>query len=184
MVVAMQGLTQSTSLPLKDTPVNEIQDIIDTNLRGTLFVARAVLRRDKVEHLVLVGGGGTSQIKTPMYATYGSTKAAFPQIIKTLLAEDQSRRIHLITPGMTLTPLLMGGVDCSSKDARTRRIFNVLAETVETMGEWFVNQLNSLQGKTSCSVSYLTPLGVAFRFLRYPWMKNRLIDEETGKLIK
>lgn len=182
VVVAMQGLTQSVTATLSETPAQEIADIVNTNLVGTLFVARAALRRDDVSHVVLVGGGGTSGMKTPHYATYGSSKSAFPQLMKSLMAEQSRVGIHLLTPGMALTHLLMGGEDCRSKDRKTRHIFNVLAETPATVAAWMASEIECLHG-TGTNRSFLTPLGVAFRFLRSPLMKNRLVDEDTGKLL-
>lgn len=187
VVIAMQAVTQRKTGPFQNTPTEEMEDIVRTNLLGSMYAARAALRMGgKVKHVVFVGGGGTSGAKTPLYASYGTTKSCFPQLMASLVSEQKqaqhSTGIHVITPGMTLTSLLMGGDDCSTKDPHTRRIFNVLAETPTVMAHWFVERVEALQGTGTMS-SYLTPLGVAWRFLRYPLMKNRLINEETGQLI-
>lgn len=185
VVVAMQGLTQKKSSPLKEVSASEMEDIVRTNLLGSMYVAKAALSLGgSVSHVVLVGGGGTRGTKTPSYAAYGATKSAFPQLMASLVAEEKahSTGIHLITPGMTLTSLLMGGEDCASKDRQTRRIFNVLAEPPSVMAQWFVQKVVNLRGTGSTS-SYLTPLSVLWRFIRYPLMANRLVDEETGAVL-
>lgn len=183
VIVCNAGVTQSATASLANTAVDEMQAIVETNLLGPLFVARAAVRRNDVAHVVFVGGGGTSGMATPSYATYGCSKSAYPQLVKSLRKEETGGRVsfHLITPGMALTKLLMGGEDCASKDRRTRRIFNVLAETKETMAHWMVEKLQALPRGGSQS-SYLSSLNVLWRFARYPLMKNRLVDEDSGAL--
>ncbi len=92
--------------------------------------------------------------------------------------------IHLIVPGMALTGLLMGNGerDCRNRPPELRRIFNILAEPPEIMGEWMSSQVQRLHG-TGTYVSYLSPLNVAWRFARARFMRNRLVDEQTGALL-
>ncbi len=63
---------------------------------------------------------------TPQYASYGATKAAIAQLLRTLQVEASSLpsaahapvRVHNLSPGMVLTDLLLEGATPRNKQAR------------------------------------------------------------------
>jgi 3-oxoacyl-[acyl-carrier protein] reductase len=183
LIINMAGVTQKEKGNLFEVDPKEMENIVLTNILGTLNVA-AEAAKIRCKHLILCGGAGTRrEMTTPTFATYGFSKAGMSQLTKTLAKENQELGIgvHLIVPGMAITDLL----DPKSKSKDVRRIFNILAELPEEMAEFFVPKLRSLeQGDLkSRQWDYLTPLSVVWRFLTARWRKNRLIDDETGELI-
>jgi NAD(P)-dependent dehydrogenase (short-subunit alcohol dehydrogenase family) len=58
----------------------------------------------------------------PQYAAYGATKCALAQLLKTLQREARALptpvRVHNVSPGMVLTPLLLEGATQQSKQVR------------------------------------------------------------------
>lgn len=184
MVIANAGISQSPHTPLVDTPIGEITRVINTNLLGSLFTARAAAHQlSEGGNIVFVSGAGTTGRATPNFLSYGASKAGYSQIVKTLSQELKSCGIgvHCLSPGMVVTPLLMGYDQ--KREAKSLRIFNILAEAPSTVAIWAVHQLKGL-GLKSESPTFLTPLGVVFRFICSPFRtKNRLVDEETGEIL-
>lgn len=70
----------------------------------------------------------------------GSTKASFPQLAATLRAELSSTHvgIHVLSPGMMLTDLLLEGATQANKQA-----FNILCEHPETVAAFLVPRVRS-----------------------------------------
>jgi chlorophyll(ide) b reductase len=73
-------------------------------------------------------------------AAAGATKAAFPQLASTLVQELQSTHVgvHVLSPGMMLTELLLEGATAANKQA-----FNILCEHPETVAAFLVPRVRS-----------------------------------------
>ena len=166
--------------------------------------------------LVNIDGAGSSGMTTPNFATYGYTKAGVPQLAATLNAELQRAAVgslshsskaalqrigvHTASPGMVVTDLLMGGVDFSPQGCKTRRVFNILAESPDTVAAWLVPRLRGLVTSNRRYVAgsaedmeveltgpprrgeylrYLTPAGVVWRFASSMFCstRGRLVPE-------
>jgi len=183
IVINMAAITQQSRSALCDISAEEMKLIADTNVLGTLNVAREAGRvLPRGAHLVLVGGAGTRRaMSTPQFATYGFTKAGLTQLMRTLSSEykDKGIGVHLIVPGMAFTDLL----NAEKKPREVRRIFNILAEPPAVMAAYFVPKLRSL-GLESQQYDYLTPSSVVWRFfLSFLGLKkNKYVDEESGKM--
>lgn len=59
----------------------------------------------------LIDGAGSRGTATANSATYGATKAAMPQLLRSLAAELKGSpvSVHLASPGMVATDLLLKG---------------------------------------------------------------------------
>lgn len=70
----------------------------------------------------------------------GATKAAFPQLANTLMKELQDTHVgvHVLSPGMMLTELLLEGATTANKQA-----FNILCEHPETVAAFLVPRVRS-----------------------------------------
>lgn len=165
---------------------------------------------------------------TPQYAAYGATKAALPQLARTLRLELSAARarggggrprsraaspsassagagagvcadpspspspspsppssaqpspvgVHVLSPGMMLTPLLLDGATLESL-----RVFNLLCEHPETAAAFLVPRMRSAvaRGDVASYVRYLTPWSALWRFLTAPARAGRFFDPATGE---
>jgi NAD(P)-dependent dehydrogenase (short-subunit alcohol dehydrogenase family) len=94
--------------PLIDTPDAAIDKTIEVNVKGYLYVARAI-----VKHVRARGGGGSilniasiaGTRAAPMQGIYGATKAAVISMTQTLAFElgSSNIRVNAIAPGLVET---------------------------------------------------------------------------------
>ena len=76
---------------LVDAPAGALEAVVRTNLLGALLCAREAARRLAAQpgggHVFFIDGAGADGAATPCYAAYGATKAALPQLARTLRRE-------------------------------------------------------------------------------------------------
>ena len=94
--------------PVDEMAPEEIQEIVDTNLTGTILACRLV-----IPYFVQQGGGvlinmsgrGGRGDPTPFTAVYGATKSAVISLTRSLAQENKSKpvSIHVVLPGMVAT---------------------------------------------------------------------------------
>jgi chlorophyll(ide) b reductase len=95
---------------------NEIHDIISTNLLGTCVacnIAYDIMSKQNTGGAIFnLAGAGSDGRAIENYAVYGATKSGIVQFSKTLQKEwkASSVDIHVISPGMMLTDLLLSGM--------------------------------------------------------------------------
>eukprot|EP00470_Lotharella_oceanica_P015177 CAMPEP_0170179304 /NCGR_PEP_ID=MMETSP0040_2-20121228/17246_1 /TAXON_ID=641309 /ORGANISM="Lotharella oceanica, Strain CCMP622" /LENGTH=258 /DNA_ID=CAMNT_0010423311 /DNA_START=108 /DNA_END=884 /DNA_ORIENTATION=+ len=175
------GVTHRTKAPIDEVKVEEIQGVVETNLFGTVYGCRAAIRSMKAEGkntgtIFNVDGFGSRGNPSPGNVGYGLSKAAIPQLTKSLSKETKDTKIgvHVVSPGMVITDLLLTG----NREKRSLKVFNILAEKPETAAEWLVPRMRGVADKPrpgSRYISYLTVPGVVWRFFTAPWRRNRLI---------
>eukprot|EP01138_Halocafeteria_seosinensis_P015067 gb/GECG01015380.1/.p1 GENE.gb/GECG01015380.1/~~gb/GECG01015380.1/.p1 ORF type:complete len:325 (+),score=37.17 gb/GECG01015380.1/:1-975(+) len=183
------GVSQSEKQILADTPVETIDQIINTNVLGSLYgtkcAAQLMLAQKGNGHIFNVDGAGSQGMATPRFAAYGFSKAGMPQLLKSLQKETKDTKVgvHLLSPGMVLTDLLLSG----NKEKSVLKIFNVLAEHPSTVAKWAVPRMRGIVASDPVTngvyLRYLTPMSVCWRFLTVFSRKNRLIDENTSEVI-
>lgn len=177
------GSSQIPKAPLADTAIEQIQQIVGTNMLGTLLGSQAAIQTMRTQasggKIFLVDGAGSRGTSTANTASYGSTKAAMPQLLRSLAAEVKKTKVsvHLISPGMVATDLLLKGV--SSPTAA--KIVNILAEDPKVVAAWLVPRMRGVTGNGKY-FKYLTPLGVLGRFLTFRKRRNRFLPEKTKQV--
>ena len=94
--------------------------------------------------MFLIDGAGSRGNATPNTACYGSTKAAMPQLLRSLVSELKNSKVavHLASPGMVATDLLLKGVS----NPRAARIVNILAEDPQVVAAWLVPRMRGVTG--------------------------------------
>ncbi len=171
------GTAGDKRLPLVELETSQIKRVIETNIIGTLYCCRAVLKvmisqgSGHIFNMEGMGSDGRTYANSLVYAT---SKSAIPMIKKTLLLETKKLPvgIHDLSPGMVLTNLLLK----DNPDAHTKKIFNILAEKPETVAENLVPRIRKIKG-TGKRISYLTGPKVMLRFLTARRAKNKYFDE-------
>jgi len=113
--------------PMVATPVNEIDRILDTNLRGALLVAQAAAR------LMIEGGRGGAIVNiasilgfrvSPGVAPYVASKAGLVRATEALALEwaRHGIRVNAIAPGYFATEINEGFLDSEAGQATLKRI--------------------------------------------------------------
>lgn len=177
------GVSQLPKAPLADTSVEEIQQVISTNMLGALLGSKAAMQTMNAQpsggRIFLIDGAGSRGTATANSATYGSTKAAMPQLLRSLAAEVKQSKVsvHLASPGMVATDLLLKGVS----NPRAAKIVNILAEDPKVVAAWLAPRMRGVAGNGTY-FKYLTPLGVLMRFLTARRRRNRFLSwQEAAK---
>jgi NAD(P)-dependent dehydrogenase (short-subunit alcohol dehydrogenase family) len=147
VVINNAGCNFSSYAPLEMHSADAIARIIGTNVVGTLLCCREAIQGMKRQpaggHIFNIDGAGSAQHATPSYAVYGCSKAGLPQLMRSLVAENQHTGvgIHTASPGMVITDLLLGKANLPK---RSLRIFNILAERPDTVAAWMVPRLRAI----------------------------------------
>ena len=100
----------------KEMNYGEIHEIISTNLLGTCVscnIAHEQMLKQRTGGAIFnLAGAGSDGRAIENYAVYGATKAAVVQFSKTLQKEwvKSPVDVHIISPGMMLTDLLLDGM--------------------------------------------------------------------------
>ena len=101
------------------------------------------------------------------YVTYGATKYAVKYVTKALVKECKDTPVQMcyLSPGMVVTDLLITPEAAQDPDWQNKRkIYNILADTVDTVTPWLVDGILATK-KNGDAVRWLTPRKVIGRFL-------------------
>ncbi len=153
--------------------------IIDTNVLGTIYGARVAIAGmlaqgfGAIYNLEGLGSAGRHVPGTSLYAT---TKAAVRYFTDALILETRGTALVVgaIRPGMVMTDLILEGLDRESPDwPRAKRIFNILADRVETVTPWIARRVLK-NDTTGVRIDWLTRRRVLARFLLAPFRKRNV----------
>ncbi len=143
------------------TPDDDIDTVVDLNIKGTLYVTRAVSRR-----MLARGGGGnivniSSIVGRSGYrglAVYSATKAALDGLTRALARELGSRgiRVNGVAPGYLRTEM-SHGLDEAQMDQIVRRtpagrlgepadVARVVQFLVDPQNDWLTGQVIVIDG--------------------------------------
>ena len=158
-----------------------LTQIVSTNLLGTLFGCREVLKlylKQNHGHIVNIAGRGSNGDGAANMVAYTSTKRSLDVLNKSLRKEITSNSIcvHLVSPGMVMTDLLIQ----NSLSIRTKKVFNILAEHPTTVAKKLVPKIRKFN-KTGQNCDLLTKRNAILRFLFAFRYKNKFFDNQ-GKL--
>lgn len=168
----------STKNELINFSKNDIDSIIDTNLKGTVYCCNLVIpimmSQEKQGIIINFEGAGSNSFPTPHYSIYGATKCAITQFTKTLSVEYSKSNIYFctISPGMVVTELLLS--NCTEK---MKTIINIFAETPEKVAKYLVNEIYKI--KSNKHIRYLTFNRMCLLLITYLLVtKNRHFDKK------
>ena len=162
----------------------DIEVVATTNLQGMMLGTQVAL-----EGMGRQAGGGTiwnmegfgsNGMMTPGMSLYGASKFALTYFNEALLAETRGGPVKVcwLSPGIVVTDLMKRDMGSTSEQeiARTRRIYDILADRVETVTPWLVERMLGPH-KTGDRVAWLTN-GKAFRrFFGSLFRKRRVLSD-------
>lgn len=161
----------------------DIRNVQQINLQGMMQGTRIALVGMQAQGggtIYNMEGYGSNGMMNPGMGLYGASKFALTYFNKALLAEtrDSAVKICYLSPGIVLTDLLKR--DMGSNDARdiarTRRIYNILADRVETVTPWLVDNILKPQ-KAGARVAWLTGAKAGRRFFLSLFRKRQLLTD-------
>jgi NAD(P)-dependent dehydrogenase (short-subunit alcohol dehydrogenase family) len=171
------GRDQSRSM-LWELSEDECRQLLNVNLLGSLngisvaFKGMESQGRGRIYNMEGFGSNGMTQ---PGVSLYGTTKAAVSYLAKSLRKEESGSPVMTgtISPGMVLTDLLLQGMPEDSTEAeRTKKIFNILADRVEVVTPWIVDQISE---KESLNIAWLTKPKIIWRFMTSSFVKRKIL---------
>ena len=148
----------------------DIAAVIATNLAGTINGMRVALRgmieqgHGKVFNFEGFGSDGMS---APGLSVYGATKRAITYLTRSANKELKGAPVLLgtISPGIVVTDLLEDARDADAESwARTKRLYNILGDRVETVAPWIAEQVLAAE-KSGAAIKWLTTRKAAWRFM-------------------
>ncbi|MBN1660169.1 MAG: SDR family oxidoreductase [Anaerolineae bacterium] len=155
--------------------------VVHTNVIGALYGARVALagmRAQGAGALYNVEGLGSDGRYIEGLALYGTTKRALAYLTDALVREVKGTPLVVgaLRPGMVVTDLLVGQYrDRPNEWARARRVFNLLADHVETVAPWFADHVLANE-RSGARFKWLTTPRLIGRFLAAPFAKRDLFS--------
>ncbi len=172
----------TASMPLWDLPARDITAVVTTNLMGTLFgckVALEGMRRQGYGQIYLFEGHGSDDRKAMGLSPYGATKRAIRYLYQSLQLDVEGTRVQVgtISPGIVLTDLILNQLKHAPKETREKnmKIFNILADTVQTVTPWLAEQVLA-NTQPAARITWLTTPKVLLRFLTAGFKKRNLFE--------
>ena len=167
--------------PFWEHPPQTLKNVVDTNTLGVMYGSRVALRGMVAQgggHLYNMEGLGSDGRMLPGMGLYGSTKYALRYFSKALTQEAQGApvKVSTLSPGMVVTDLLTGEYHDPKEWARAKRIFNILADRVETVTPWLVDKVLANE-QSGAHIAWLTPGKVAWRFASARFSKRDLFKQ-------
>lgn len=165
--------------PLAEQSADDLRRIVDTNLTGLLLACKVALAGMQKQGFGQIwnmeGFGSTGQTNTGM-AAYGATKRALNYVTTSLQKEVKGSavQVNTLSPGIVVTDLLVGDYDFTSSEwQKTRKILNILGDTVETVTPYLVQGVLKAR-KSGSRVAWLTMRKAFWRFLTAGFNKRDL----------
>jgi NAD(P)-dependent dehydrogenase (short-subunit alcohol dehydrogenase family) len=160
-------------------PPERIQSVVDTNLLGAMYGAQVALRgmlEQGFGALYNMEGLGSDGRQVEGMTLYGSTKYGLSYLTDALAQEVDGTGIQVggLRPGMVVTDLLTGQFEGRVEEwEQAKRIFNILADRVETVTPWLAEQVLGNR-KNGVHIAWLNRRKMLFRFLTAPFRKRDL----------
>ncbi len=162
-------------------PPEQIKAVIETNLIGAMYGSKAALNGMLTQgfgSLYNMEGLGSNGRRVEGLTLYGSAKYGLRYLNQALAQEvkDTPVLVGALRPGMVITDLLTGQYEEGSAEwQRAKRIFNILADRVETVAPWLARQVLA-NTKNGTLISWLTRGKIMGRFLVAPFRKRDLFE--------
>ena len=164
------GINESR-IPFWQLPPDHIQAAVDTNLIGAMngaVVAISGMLEQGSGAIYNMEGLGSNRRRIKGLTLYGTTKRGLAYLTDALADETKGTPVIVgaIRPGMVVTDLLTRPFDGRPVEwERAKRVFNILAERVETVSPWIAEKVLA-NSRSGVRIQWLTPSRLAFCVLR------------------
>lgn len=168
-------------VPFFMIPPDDYAKTVNTNVIGLMHCHRVAvpgMYKQGAGMIWNMEGFGSNGAVRPTISPYGTTKYALRYFTKAMVAELAKTpvRIGYLSPGMVLTELLVPPPERRDKNwERSRKILNILADTVETVTPFLVEGMLREHGKHGAAVRWLTNRKIQGRFLMNLFRKRDVL---------
>lgn len=159
-----------------------IETIVKTNVLGTMYGSKVALLGmleqgfGALYNVEGLGSGGPKVEGTSVYATSKAGLRYFDEMLAQELS-DTPVIVGSLNPGMVVTELVTSPYDGKPEEwERAKRIFNIIADRVETVTPWLAKQMLD-NDKNGARISWTSTWKVGLRFLMSPFRKRDLFGE-------
>ena len=171
---------------LWDLSENEINAIIDVDLKGTIYGSKVAMEEMSKNHegaIYNVEGYGSNDAHMLGLNMYGTSKRAVTYFTEGLAKEAEEKKtgvlVGKLSPGIMITDFTTHslGTDLIDLSKKTKRVYNILGDTPETVGKFLVDEMVK-NTKNNVRINWLTN-GKAFKrfltagFNRRDFFKNK-----------
>ncbi len=151
----------------------EYDNVVGTNIIGTFNgckVALTEMKRQGHGQIYNFEGFGSDGRIGPGLSVYGTTKRAITYFTQALIKEykDSPVNIGFLSPGIVITYMTLreSGHMSPERWASTKRIYNIIADKVETVTPWLAEAVLADDGKHGSRLAWLTPPKAMGRFFK------------------
>lgn len=162
-------------------PEEELAAVVETNIGGTLHGCRVAVSGMLDQGFGAVynmEGLGSDGRHVAGLTLYGATKRAVHYLTEGLVSETKGTAVLVgaLSPGMVTTDFLVGRYDHDSADwERVKRVFNILADRVETVTPWLADRVLS-NTRHGARITWLTLPKIVWRFLTAPFTDRDVVS--------
>jgi NAD(P)-dependent dehydrogenase (short-subunit alcohol dehydrogenase family) len=165
--------------PFWEMEPQDLDTIVSTNLIGSMYGSRVALAGMVAQGsgaLWNMEGFGSDGATRPGLTPYATTKSAIRYLTDALVAETKGKPVFVgaISPGMMVTDLLLANV-APGQEKSARRVFNILADKVETVAPWIADNVLATT-KTGQRIIWLTKSKIYKRFAAAPFRRRNVLD--------
>ena len=163
-------------------PPKEVESVIATNVLGTIYGAQVAFRGMQAQGhgaIYNMEGMGSDGRMHAGLTFYGTTKSAIHYFTKSLALEAKNTPIIIggLRPGMVATDMIRDRYKDRPEDwENAKKIFNIIAERVETVTPWLVQQMLNNR-RNDVILSYSSSWKLLLKFIRSPFVRSRVFDE-------
>ncbi len=176
------GIGHNTE-PFWEIPADNARAVIETNVLGVTYgsqvAMRGMLQQGQGQIYNMEGFGSGGNIRDGM-SLYGTSKAAVRYLTNAMVKEAKGSDILVgaLSPGMVMTDLVLDRFkDNPAELEKNKRIFNIIADSVDNVAPWLVQRILSNK-KQGARINYMPPAKMTGRFLTAPFSKRDLFAAE------
>lgn len=157
----------------------ELVRVIEINLLGTVNGSQVALKEMLKQghgHIYNMEGFGSNGMMMPKMTIYGMTKRGITYFSKSLAKEVKNTpvKVSLLSPGIVLTDLLKDSQSTDKEELeRSKRIFNILGDQVETVTSFLFEKIIHNQ-ENGAHFVWLTRRKMIFRFIKSFFVKRNI----------
>jgi NAD(P)-dependent dehydrogenase (short-subunit alcohol dehydrogenase family) len=165
-----------------DRPTEELASIAGTNILGVIYGSQVAMRgmlKQGFGAIYNMEGMGSDGRKHAGLTMYGTSKYAVHYFTESFALEAKGTPIIIgsLRPGMVITDMIVDRYKNRPADwERAKKIFNIIADTVENVSPWLADQMLQNQ-KSGAILAYSSSLTLMWRFMTSRFSKRDLFTK-------